>query len=251
MKQIIFSIALFFFIGRDAIHAQCGSMPMFHQGTQFVFLQETTTVPVSYGSFQNQKRLPPTISKRRTTYRIDSVRSKGGILSASFDLIKSENLTSDSIRKGASSANIFSGIQCNGNTISYLTNIKNSGMSGMDFTMDFPLNMKVGDKLKDKVSTITFGKTSGPELAGKKITSTTHREVVSNEMLTTPAGSWKCFKIAQTIIVQTPAMNGRPAYTDNSSGISYIWFSPEMGLIKTQSDYGEGEGTIATLISVK
>lgn len=249
MKQIIFAIALFFFIGRDDIHAQCGSLPIFQQGKQFVFLQETTTISVSFGTFQNQKPLPPTITKRRTTYRIDSVRSKGSILSASFDLIKSENLTPDSARKGTSSANIFSGIQCNGNTISYLTNIKNSGMTGMDFTMDFPLNMKVGDKLKDQVTTINIDKIG--KSAAANITSITRREVVANEMVTTPAGSWKCFKLSQTTTVQVPAMNGRPAYNDNSSGISYIWFSPEMGLIKTQSDYGEGAGTVATLISVK
>ena len=249
MKQIIFSIALFFFIGRDAIHAQCGSMPMFHQGTQFVFEQDITTTPLPVGSFQNQKKLPPTVSKRKNTYRIDSVRSKGGILSASFDLIKSENLTPTRNFKSNASSDLFSGIQCNGKTISYLTDIKNSGMEGMNFTMDFPLNMKVGDKLKDQVSTIGFGKTPG--LAGKKITSITHREVISNEMLTTPSGSWKCFKIAQTTILQVPAMNGRPAYTDNSSGTSYIWFSPEMGFVKTQVDFGGGNGTVATLISVK
>ena len=249
MKQILLAIALLFFICRDDIQAQCGSLPFFHQGTQFVFLQETTTIPVSYGSFQNQKTLPPKISKRRTTYRIDSVRSKGGILSASFDLIKSENLTPDSIPKGTSSAGIFSGIQCNGNTISYLTNIKSSGMSGMDFKMDFPLNMKVGDKLKGQVSTIKIEKIG--KNPATNITSITRREVVANEMVPTPAGNWKCFKISQTVTVQVPAMNGRPAYIDNSSGISYIWFSPEMGLIKTQSDYGEGAGTVATLISVR
>ena len=249
MKQIIFSIALLFFIGRDAVYAQCRSFPFFHEGTQFVFLQETTTIPVSYGSFQNQKTLPPTISKRRNTYRIDSVRSRGGILSASFYLIKSENLTPDSMRKETSSAGIFSGIQCNGNTISYLTNVKSAGMSGMDFTMDFPLNMKVGDKLKDQVSTIKIEKIG--KNPATNITSVTRREVVANEMVLTPAGSWKCFKVSQTVTVQIPAMNGRPAYTDNSSGISYIWFSPEMGLIKTQANYGEGAGTVATLISVR
>lgn len=249
MKQIIFSIVLFFFIGRDAIHAQCGSMPMFHQGTQFVFEQDITTTPLPVGSFQNQKKLPPTVAKRKNTYRIDSVRSKGGILSANFDLIKSENLTPNSNFKSNASSELFSGIQCNGNTISYLTDIKNSAMSGMNFTMDFPLNMKVGDKLKDQVSTIKIEKIGKNPAAN--ITSIIRREVVANEMVTTPGGSWKCFKISQTVTVQVPAMNGRPAYTDNSSGISYIWFSPEMGLIKTQSNYGEGDGTVATLISVK
>ncbi len=120
--------------------------------------------------------------------------------------------------------------------------------------MEYPNSMQVGDHLKDATSQMEMDMSNG--MTGVTTVQITDRMVVGKENVTTPAGSWDCFKItykttssttfkgahADTINSAMSAMDkiraklGKlgPKMPSNTSE-STVWYAPNFGMVKVQS----------------
>lgn len=93
--------------------------------------------------------------------------------------------------------------------------------------LEMPSNLKVGEKLKDGIITIDIS-SNGMKLMTMEVI-VSDRNVLSREDVTTPAGTFNCFKIAQTV---TTKMGMQMVVK------SIDWLSPGTGMIKSESFSG-------------
>jgi len=105
-----------------------------------------------------------------------------------------------------------------------------AGFKGMEMeikgdNLNFPSDLKVGDKLNDGTITISF---NAPEMSMMNMSTVIKNRVVETiESITTPAGTFKCYKISYDIeskVVMT-----------NVSGKAVQWFSENVGMVRTES----------------
>lgn len=62
-----------------------------------------------------------------------------------------------------------------------------------------------------------------------------NRKVEGKEKITTPAGTWDCFKITNNTKLKIKTMGiGVPMNMDVTK-----WFAPSFGMVKTKSKFGE------------
>jgi hypothetical protein len=119
--------------------------------------------------------------------------------------------------------------------------------------MEYPNSMQVGDHLKDATSQMEMDMNNG--MTGITTVQITDRMVVGKENVTTPAGSWDCFKITYKTTSST-TLKGAHADTINSAmsamdkiraklgklgpkmpsnnSESTIWYAPGFGMVKIQ-----------------
>lgn len=97
--------------------------------------------------------------------------------------------------------------------------------------LEYPYDLKVGDKLKDGTFVINIDNNG---LQQKLSVFITERNVEEAEKLTTPAGTWDTFKIKYHILIAIETM-GIPIKL-NYDGVE--WFAPKFGTIKTESKHG-------------
>ena len=104
--------------------------------------------------------------------------------------------------------------------------------------IEYPNNMKVGDKLKDATLNMDIDN-SGMKQNVNMVTS--DRTVAAKESVTTTAGTWDCFKITYKSKVTIKTMGiGMPFNIEGTE-----WFAPGFGIVKTESKHG---GTAITAI---
>jgi hypothetical protein len=102
------------------------------------------------------------------------------------------------------------------------------GSAKMNATyMEFPANMKVGDHFKDIQSDLTM--TMGARTMNMT-TKITDRMVAGKESITTPAGTWDCFKITYTA---TTSAQGNPMPPQTQQFTQ--WFAPNFGVVQFQA----------------
>lgn len=105
--------------------------------------------------------------------------------------------------------------------------------------LEYPANMNVGDQLKDGHMEMET------DSKGMKQTLTmdiTNRKVEGKESVTTPAGTWDCYKITSSTKMKIKTMGvGIPINMDVTE-----WYAPGVGVIKTES---KGGGTAITAIN--
>jgi hypothetical protein len=97
--------------------------------------------------------------------------------------------------------------------------------------MEYPQGMKVGDQLKDASMTMDV------ENKGMKQSVTivvNNRKVEGKEPVTTPAGTWDCFKISfkSKVIIKTMGI-GIPVNVDGTE-----WYAPGFGVVKSENKHG-------------
>jgi hypothetical protein len=219
MKQILLYTIISIFLFEYPSYAQdCSGLPLFKQGKQFVFKDEGS--PSTSG-----------VSGRTTKkiYMIDSVNMQGGQLHASIKDLSPDRTSQGGSQKRSISDTHFTGIFCDGHSISYVTSVKSASMSFV-IVSEFPMHMKVGEKFKDQVIKLT--KSEEKKSILPDITIIVHRSVVGEESLTTDAGKWNCFKIAETTSSIIASPNGGPPNTINNPDITYTWFSFDIGVVK-------------------
>jgi len=103
--------------------------------------------------------------------------------------------------------------------------------------LEYPAGMKVGDNLKDGQFKMEFENSSG--LKSSIDVSITERKVEGQESVTTPAGTWDCFKISANNKMTTRIAGiGIPIKTTVTE-----WFAPGFGVVKTESAGGKTEIT--------
>jgi hypothetical protein len=106
---------------------------------------------------------------------------------------------------------------------------KMASTEGMDMEMaesylEFPNDVQVGDKLPDGRVNMKF-KSNGVSIMSIMI-NITNREVVAEEEVTTPAGTFKCLKIKQTMVSKIGMMS--------SVTTTITWFAINVGMVKQE-----------------
>ena len=115
--------------------------------------------------------------------------------------------------------------------------MKTGEAKATDVYLEYPANMNVGDQLKDGQFNMDYESTSG--LKSSIEISITERKVEGKETVTTPAGTWECYKVsAKNKIISKTAGIGFPIKMDVTE-----WFAPGFGIVKTESKTGKTEIT--------
>jgi hypothetical protein len=101
-----------------------------------------------------------------------------------------------------------------------------------DVYLSYPSNMKAGDALPDGNMDLDIQQDNGMKThVDVKITD---RKVEGQESITTPAGTWNCFKITYHSAIKVALMGiGIPIKADITE-----WFAPNFGVVKTESSKG-------------
>ena len=216
MKKMIWAIGIM------------GTLPVFGQDCQqFLFFQKGKTIEMTI--YNNTGAI-----NGKQVYQVSNVTSESDTTTS--------NLSSELFDKtGKSFAKSNSLVKCTGGVMMVDMKMMMPQQSrspgnteatiGNEF-LEFPFNLFVGEKLKDGSFTMHVTMQSIQETVAISITD---RKVVSQEPVTTSAGSWSCFKINSTNTV-TVNMAGRTMPPMSTESIS--WYKPGFGIIKTQSANG-------------
>lgn len=115
--------------------------------------------------------------------------------------------------------------------------IKSGSASASDVYLEYPANMSVGQQLSDGEMKMDYE--TGGGLKSSIEVSITDRKVEGKESVTTPAGTWECYKISsKNKITSRIAGIGIPIKMDVTE-----WFAPGFGIVKTESKTGRTEIT--------
>jgi uncharacterized protein DUF3108 len=201
----------------------------------------------SYYFLQQNKTIEMTIYNKKgdangkQVYTVSNVTNNGGSTSAT---VNSEMFS----QKGKSIAKGHSEIKCTGGVMMIDMTMQLPQQQQEQFAradvkadkiyIEYPVNMKAGDKLKDATLDMTIDN-SGMKQSVNMVTS--DRTVIGKESVTTTAGTWDCFKITfkSKITIKTMGI-GMPFNMEGTE-----WFAPGFGIVKTESKHG---GTAITAI---
>lgn len=185
--------------------------------------------------------------KEGSSVTMTSYKAKGDVTGSVKTLFKQVNKTENGVsvlanqesydKKGKLSHTSDFGIKCK-NDILYFDakNLMPSEQTeaykdfemtveGMDLEM--PSNLAVGTQLKDANVKFSFKSKTGQAMPMMNVTiKIFNRKVEAIETITTPAGTFECFKISEETEVKT-------IMTLNSKSIS--WFNKEVGTVRTES----------------
>jgi len=195
--------------------------------------------------FQNNKHVELTISNKKgketgkNIYSITDVKQSGGTTSAT---IKSEFFND----KGKSISQSTNNIQCNGGMLQMDMKMFANGDQHQSATasgtsdaafLEYPAGMKEGDALKD--GNFKMDVSSNGNMNSSMEITISDRKVEAKESVTTPAGTWECFRISyKSKIVTKIAGIGIPIKSSVTE-----WYAPSFGVVKTESNFGKTEIT--------
>jgi hypothetical protein len=198
-----------------------------------------------YYYLQNNKTIEMTIKNKKgnqtgkVIYVISNLSNKGNSTTAT---VNSEMFD----KNGKSISKASNNVECENGTLSMdmkmlIPSAQQEQMGTMAATgtvsyIDYPGNMKESDALKDASFAADFTSASG--LKGNISMNMTNRKVVGKETVTTPAGSWECFKITYHSKMIFKMGIGIPMNADVTE-----WYAPGFGVVKTESGGGTTEIT--------
>jgi hypothetical protein len=199
----------------------------------------------NYYYLQNNKTVEMTIYNKKgnangkQVYSVTDVKTVGG---STTGTIHSEMFN----EKGKSIAKGVSNMKCTGGVLMIdmkmmLPQQQAEQFAKADATVneayiEYPVSMKAGDQLKDGNFNMEINN-SGLKQSITMLIS--ERKVEAKENITTPAGSWDCFKISsKTKMNIRTAGIGIPMNMESTE-----WYAPGFGVVKTQSKYGGTEIT--------
>lgn len=100
--------------------------------------------------------------------------------------------------------------------------------------IEYPFNMQVGDALKDASMHLDMDNNGMKQSIDMEVL---ERKVEAKEKITTPAGSWDCFRISYKSKMKIKTMGiSMPMNIEGSE-----WFAAGFGVVKTQSKDGGTE----------
>lgn len=194
----------------------------------------------NYYFFQQNKTIEMTIYNKKGSetgkqvYKVSDVKNNGGNVSAT---IQTELFD----KKGKSTATSTGEYKCTGGVVMVnmkmvvpqqsMEQFKNAEVKADDIYLEYPSNMKVGDQLKD--GNFSMEITNGGLKQNFNMIMS-DRKVEGRESVTSPAGTWECYKISYKakMTIKTAGI-GIPVSFD---GIEY--FAPGFGVVKTESKHG-------------
>jgi hypothetical protein len=179
----------------------------------------------------------------KQVYTVSNVSNSGSAATA--------DLTSEMFNdKGKSMAKSKAKIKCDGGMMMVdmkmsmpqqpgMPNAGETDVKADDIYMEYPKDMNVGDNLKNASMHMDMDNNGMKQSVDMDVFD---RKVEGKEKITTPAGSWDCYKISYKSKIRVKTMGiGMPM---NIEGIEY--FAPGFGVVKTQSKHGGTE-----IVSIK
>jgi len=220
MKKIVFALLML------------ASFTSFSQNCDgFYYLQKNKVVEMSITNKKGKE-------VGKNTYTITDVTKSGGAVSS---VVNSEFVDS----KGKTISKATNNMKCTGGVMmmdmkAFIPSAQQEQMGtvagGGEVYLEYPSNMKEGDALKDASFSMDFKSASG--LGGHISIDMTKRNVVGKESVTTPAGTWDCFKITYHSKMVFKIGIGIPMNSDVTE-----WYAPGFGIVKTESNSGKTEIT--------
>jgi hypothetical protein len=200
----------------------------------------------NYYYLQNNKIIEMTISNNKgkesgkMTYVVSNSQNKGSSVTATVnsEFIDTKGKT---ITKATNSVKCENGVMQMDMKVfippAQMEQMKSGSVQANDVYLEYPANMNVGDKLKDGQFNMDYESASG--LKSSIEVSITERKVEGKESVTTPAGTWDCYKISSN-----NRMTSRIAGIGIPIKMDVIeWFAPGFGIVKTESKTGKTEIT--------
>lgn len=201
----------------------------------------------TYYYLQNNKTIEMTFYNKKgdetgkQVYTVTDVKNGGGTTTGQ---LSSEMFD----KKGKSFAKAKGTIQCKGGVM--MVDMKMSLPAAQqeqfgttdakadNIYMEYPASMNIGDQLKDATMDMEI-ENKGMKQSVSMVVN--NRKVEGKESVTTPAGTWECYKISykSKITIRTMGI-GIPVNIEGTE-----WFAPRFGIVKTQSKHG---GTAITSI---
>ena len=198
-----------------------------------------------YYFLQDKKTIEMTITNKKgkevgkLIYNISNLKKTGNGTAATVN--------SDFFDKnGKSISKAVNTVQCdNGNLMMdmkmFIPSAQQQQMGDISATgtasyLEYPGNMKEGDPLKDASFSMDFKSTAG--MNGRVTIDMTNRKVAGNESVTTPAGTWNCYKITYH-----SKMNFKLLIGFNMNSDVTEWYAPGFGVVRTVSENGTTEIT--------
>ncbi len=183
------------------------------------YYPQTKGVELVYKNYDKNGKVTGTSAQKVVDYQETPAGAEATIDVKSTD---SKGKTSESQLKVKCEAGIFY-FDMKG----YMQNM--SAYQGMDVKVDFqnlemPASIKAGDKLKD--GWIKMDVSNGGMKLMSMETDITDRTVEGKENVTTPAGTFNCYKIKQNMTTKVPM---------KIESKSITWMAPGAGMIKTES----------------
>jgi hypothetical protein len=172
----------------------------------------------------------------KNVYNVQSVNKEGTALVADFTTTvkdaKGKELSSGKGKVKCDGDNLLIDMQMNMPNIPQLQAMKMETGTGSSF-LTYPSAMKVGQTLPEGAFEMNSN-TNGMDVTLQyKISD---RKVIAKEKITTPAGSWDCFKVTFNISLSLKMM----AMSMPFDLIGAEWFAPGFGVVKTES-YKDGQ----------
>jgi hypothetical protein len=172
----------------------------------------------------------------KNLYNVVSVNKDGTALVSNFTTtVKDEKGKELSSGKGTvkcDGENLMIDMQMNMPNIPQLQAMKmETGKDGS--FLNYPNNLKVGQSLPDGAFEMNSS-TNGMDVTVQY--KVANRKVAAKEKVTTPAGSWDCFKITTDISISLKMMAMNMPFNLTAAE----WFAPGFGVVKTES-YKEGK----------
>lgn len=178
-------------------------------------------------------------------YKIDQVRVEGeGMLSDFSSTLmdkKGKVVTTGKGKFKCNGDNIYVDMQMSMPNMAQMKNMKMEAKSSNAF-LGYPSGMQVGQTLPDGAFEME-GNTNGMNMQMNFKVS--NRKIVGNEKISSPAGSWDCFKITYDADFSMKVMGiGAPMHMTATE-----WFAPGFGVVKTESYGKNGKLAGSTLIT--
>ena len=173
----------------------------------------------------------------KQVYNISDVTTNGSTTSAT---INSEMFD----KKGKTIAKGKSEIECNGGVMMVDVKMMLPQQQQEQFSkaeakvdkayIEYPVTMNAGDELKDASFHMNMEMNGGMKQEVTMLIN--NRKVEGKESITTPAGTWDCYKISYKAKLNIKTMGiGVPVNIDGTE-----WFAPGFGVVKTESSKGGG-----------
>lgn len=197
------------------------------QNCNYYFLQNGKTAEITVFNKKNAE-------SGKNVYKISSVSKSGGTTTAVVDAELFD-------KKGKSFAKATNNMKCEGGAL--MVDLKmfmspeqagqlKAEAKAADVFLSYPSSMKAGDVLDDGHFTMNIKQDNGIE--STVTINITDRKVEGQESVTTPAGTWNCFKITYKTNIKITMMGiGIPVKGDVTE-----WFAPNFGVVKTESRGG-------------
>jgi hypothetical protein len=219
MKHLIL-LVISFYISLNIASAQCNA-----------FFPMTEKVKYQYDHFDNKEKLT-----LRTTQTMKDVKGTGNSMTATMVQemidVKKEKIIATTEAEWACQDGVLH-FAINNMAVNGAQQSQASGMT-MDITgdkMDLPSDLEIGQKLKDLTYNMKM------TMQGTTLMNTTHkitdRKVEGKEQITTPAGTFECYKLTYTLTSKGGMGGGTMK--------SVSWFAKNVGLVKTETFSDKGK----------